>query len=214
MLSKEIEKEVIQRLKQIRLLLFLEKGETETRAIVSIVNKMPDMEKDIITRKYLHRDSEYTRHQMIYMDMDISRGLYGKVRLRGLFKIALVLGLVKTVPESFIQKDWRRGRMEQEEFLSVENEEAIVSFLYESGIYLTLEMEREGQAELKQAMEKLEPLEAEIIARKYLSREAEYTRHQAVYKELGMSPASYKKYRLRALTKLAAELGGSADLIE
>ncbi|WP_238652343.1 hypothetical protein [Paenibacillus piscarius] len=211
MLSKEVEKEVIRHLNQIRLLLFLEKEDTKARLIVSVVNKMPDLEKDIITRKYLHRDSEYTRHQMIYKDMEISHGLYGKVRLRGLFKIALVLGLTKTMTASIIQKDWRQERMLNENFLSVDDNEALVSFLYESGIYITLDLEREGQVELQQAMKKLEPLEAEVIARKYLSREAEYTRHQAVYKELGLSSGTYKKYRLRALTKLAAKL---SDLIK
>ena len=95
----------------------------------------------------------------------------------------------------------------KEDFLSEQDEDEIVSYLYHSGSYLMMGIEREGLEELQQAVKKLEPVEREIVTRKYLSREAEYTRHQEIYKDLGISIVTYKKYRLRALTKLAKELG-------
>ncbi|OMD42570.1 hypothetical protein [Paenibacillus odorifer] len=100
--------------------------------------------------------------------------------------------------------------MKNEIFLSEQDEDTVIKFLYEAGLYMTIGMDLNGLAELKQAMKKLEPTGAHIILRKYLSTESEYTRHQAIYKELQMSPGTYKKHRLRALTLLAAEMGMTA----
>ncbi len=90
--------------------------------------------------------------------------------------------------------------------MSKQDEEQIVKFLYKAGIHINMEMKLKGLEELQQAVQKLEMTEAEIITRKYLARESDYTSHQAIYKDLGMSPGSYKKHRLRALTKLAGEM--------
>ncbi|MNN44996.1 hypothetical protein D3C81_1593090 [compost metagenome] len=97
--------------------------------------------------------------------------------------------------------------MTRELFLSEQDEEVIVNFLYEAGIYIAISKEHEYLIKLEDAMKKLEPTGAKIVNSKYLSSGAEYIRHQAIYKEMQMSPAIYKKHRLRALTKLAAELG-------
>ncbi|MFF2907673.1 hypothetical protein [Paenibacillus sp. NPDC057934] len=97
--------------------------------------------------------------------------------------------------------------MKKEVFLSKQGETVVEKYLYESGIYITMGMEREGLAELQKAVNLLEPIEAEIITRKYLSRESDYVRHQTIYKDLGISWGTYNKTRLRALTKLGTELG-------
>lgn len=97
--------------------------------------------------------------------------------------------------------------MKEEVFLSKQDETVVEKFLYECGMYITIGMERKGLAELQQAVNLLEPIGADIITRKYLSRESEYTRHQTIYKDLGISWGTYNKTRLRALTKLGTKLG-------
>lgn|GEM_PF-4367373 len=96
--------------------------------------------------------------------------------------------------------------MKNEIFLSEQDEDTVIKFLYEAGLYMTIGMDLNGLVELKQAMKKLEPTGADIILRKYLSKESDYTSHQAIYKELGLTYYTYKKHHQRALTKLATEL--------
>ncbi|AIQ63891.1 hypothetical protein PSTEL_13170 [Paenibacillus stellifer] len=212
MLSKEIEKEVIQYLKQVRLLLFLEKSQTETEEVMSVVDKMPDLEEKVIRRKYLHQESEYTFHQVIYTDMNISVHTYAKVRLRGLYKIALVLGfvdisLVKPTLFNSRLSDQREENLKKGDFLSKQDEELMIRYLQRAQICKTIGSGHEELKELQEALNKLDSIGANIITRKYLSREAEYTRHQAVYEALSINAVTYKKHRIQALTKLAAELG-------
>lgn len=100
--------------------------------------------------------------------------------------------------------------MKQEAFLSKQEVLQVEKFLYKAGVSMIFEREFEGLAELKQTMEQLEPIGADIITRKFLSKEADYTSHQAIYKELGLTYYTYKKHQLRALTKLGIELGMSS----
>ncbi|AKG34659.1 hypothetical protein [Paenibacillus durus] len=96
--------------------------------------------------------------------------------------------------------------MTKETFLTKQNEELTERFLYEAGIYKTIGKEHEFLFKIDQALKKLEPMGADIIYRKYLSPEADYIRHQTIYKEVGLSSAMYRKHRLQALTMLAVEL--------
>ncbi|WP_342439972.1 hypothetical protein NSS79_15190 [Paenibacillus sp. FSL L8-0436] len=100
MLDKVIEKDVVQYLSQIRLLLFLEKSEIKTGKVMSVVEKMPSFEREIIIRKYLAREAEYTSHQTIYKELGISTGTYKKYRMRGLTKLAAELGIISVGKEN------------------------------------------------------------------------------------------------------------------
>lgn len=212
MIDKATEKKIVDYLKCIRLLLSVEKGEADTGPVVSVIEQMPALEKEVITRKYIHRDSSYATHIGIYKDLEINQATYNKIRFRGLYKLGISLGfidgaLVKGNLKCTNSKDRRRGRLRKEIFLSEQDEDQLVSFLYELGMHITIGIEHDSLTDLQQAMGKLEPTGAEIITRKYLSREADYTRHQQIYKEMGLSAAHYKIHRLRALTKLSQALG-------
>ncbi|WP_160045720.1 hypothetical protein [Paenibacillus sp. USDA918EY] len=87
LLDKDAEKRVVSFLRKIHLALILERYDERIRRVLDLIEKMPEMEKQIITRKYIQTEAEYTRHQEIYQSMGISDGLYRKIRLRGLRKI-------------------------------------------------------------------------------------------------------------------------------
>ncbi|MEK5641934.1 hypothetical protein BK138_08540 [Paenibacillus rhizosphaerae] len=86
-LDKDAEKRVVSYLRKIHLALILDRHDDQTRRVLNLIAKMPEMEKQIITRKYIQTEAEYTRHQEIYRDLCISDGLYRKIRLSGLRKI-------------------------------------------------------------------------------------------------------------------------------
>jgi hypothetical protein len=212
MIDKVTEKVLVEKFKSVRLLQYLGREVDESSFIIGIVNKIPVLEKEIILRKYLNCESEYMTHFKIYTEINMSEGTYTKFRLKGLYKIAISLGLIKPVSTNPIitysnLTDRRQSDSENEVFLSEKDENMVINLLYEAGLYIMIGKELEGLPELPQAMKKLESIGADIILRKYLSREAEYTRHQTIYKELQMSPGTYKKHRLRALTELAVLLG-------
>ncbi|MED5015951.1 hypothetical protein P9847_01385 [Paenibacillus chibensis] len=87
LLDKVSEKRVVSFLREVHLALILERHDEHIKRVLDLIAKMPEMEKQIITRKYIQTEAEYTRHQEIYRDMCISDGLYRKIRLRGLQKI-------------------------------------------------------------------------------------------------------------------------------
>ncbi|MNK74059.1 hypothetical protein D3C87_935650 [compost metagenome] len=94
LLDKDSEKRVVLFLKEVNLKLFLQHTDETVARILKTVEKMPAMEKKIITRKYLSTEADYTWHYEIYQDMCISDVLYKKLRIRGLQKIAAEFGLI------------------------------------------------------------------------------------------------------------------------
>lgn len=99
LLDKEAEKRVVSFLKEVNLKLFLQRTDETVTRILEIVEKMPVMEKEVITRKYLSTEADYTRHYEIYQDMCISEGYYVKIRHRALQKIAVEFGLTSDQAE-------------------------------------------------------------------------------------------------------------------
>lgn len=92
-LDKNTEKRVVSFLREINLMLVLERHTDEVKRIKDLVERMPALEREIINRKYLDKEADYVRHYEIYRDLMISEGHYAKVRLRGLQKIAAEFGL-------------------------------------------------------------------------------------------------------------------------
>lgn len=92
-IDKETEKRVVSFLREVHIAVFLERSNEKIKRVLDLIEKMPELEKQVITRKYIHTDAEYTRHQEIYRDMGISSGLYSKIRLSALTKIAAEFGL-------------------------------------------------------------------------------------------------------------------------
>lgn len=93
-LDKEIEKKVISLLGEVNFALILERPNDTTRRVMDLVEKMPALEREIINRKYIDTEAEYTRHYEIYQDMGISEGRYVKIRREALLKIAAEFGLL------------------------------------------------------------------------------------------------------------------------
>lgn len=90
-LDKETEKRVVSFLREVYIAVFLDRSNEKVKRVLDLIEKMPELERQIVTRKYIHADAQYTRHQEIYRDMGISSALYTKIRLSALSKIAAEL---------------------------------------------------------------------------------------------------------------------------
>ncbi|MNW38880.1 hypothetical protein D3C74_159580 [compost metagenome] len=53
---------------------------------------MPELEREVITRRYLSVNANYTSHQEIYRGMGISSPFYTKIRRSAIGKIAAEFG--------------------------------------------------------------------------------------------------------------------------
>lgn len=93
-LDKEIGKKVISLLGEVHLALFLERPNDQVSRVMELVEKMPELEREIITRKYIDTEADYTRHYEIYQDMGISSPFYRKIRISAIAKIAAEFGLL------------------------------------------------------------------------------------------------------------------------
>lgn len=93
-IDKDTEKRVVSFLEEVYMAVFLERSNEKVKRVLDLIERMPDLERQIITRKYIHTEAHYTRHQDIYRDMGISSALYKKIRLSALSKIAAEFGLL------------------------------------------------------------------------------------------------------------------------
>lgn len=93
-LDKKAEKKVVSLLSEVNLALFLERSNDQVNRVLELVEKMPALEREIINRKYINIEADYTRHYEIYQSMCISEGLYTRIRRRALQKIAAEFGFV------------------------------------------------------------------------------------------------------------------------
>jgi ArpU family phage transcriptional regulator len=62
------------------------------------VDRLPRMEKFLITERYMGADSEYITDYSVYchrFDPPISEGTYSKIRNRAMYKLADMLGILK-----------------------------------------------------------------------------------------------------------------------
>ncbi|OME02654.1 hypothetical protein BSK54_10370 [Paenibacillus odorifer] len=94
MIDKATEKRIIKSLRQINLMLFLERSNDETACVMSLVENMPALEQEVIRKEYLITGAEYTRHYEIYKDMAIAEGTYTKIRMNALYKVGVGLGII------------------------------------------------------------------------------------------------------------------------
>ena len=93
-LDKNTEKRVISFLRDINMLLFLERSTDRVNRVLKLVEKMPELERDIINRKYIEPEAGYTWHYEIYRELGISETHYTQTRRRALLKIAVEFGLL------------------------------------------------------------------------------------------------------------------------
>lgn len=61
-------------------------------AVEAAVEKLPDIEKDLITRRYMINNSPYVTDETVYRRMGISAPTYRKVRAEAMIKLYLELG--------------------------------------------------------------------------------------------------------------------------
>ena len=78
---------------EVHLLILVEQLNETCKKVISIVNCLPDIEKQIIQEKYLDVEAAYTTHKDVYKAMGISAPLYNKYREAAFMKIALGLGI-------------------------------------------------------------------------------------------------------------------------
>lgn len=95
-IDKETEKQVVSLLSKVNLMIFLERSNDQVRRVLELVKKLPDLEREIMDRKYLTTEADYVRHQDIYNNMGMSSVRYTKIRLTALSKIAAEFGLLAT----------------------------------------------------------------------------------------------------------------------
>ncbi|ULO05161.1 hypothetical protein H1230_18810 [Paenibacillus sp. 19GGS1-52] len=94
LIDRATEKVIIDRLEQAHTLLTVNRGNEETAFITRVIDRLPEIEKDIILRKYIQLEATYITHFDIYTDMGVVEGTYKKMRLRALYKIGAALGIV------------------------------------------------------------------------------------------------------------------------
>jgi hypothetical protein len=88
------EQEIEKTLARINILIGLDMKTPEIDQILLIVDKMPPLMNEIITRAYLDANSAYTTHSQIYRDLKLSPSTYLKLRTRGLYKIGFAIGVL------------------------------------------------------------------------------------------------------------------------
>ncbi|SDF04835.1 hypothetical protein SAMN04488542_10563 [Fontibacillus panacisegetis] len=91
-LDKKTEETVVSLLSEVNLALFLERSNDQVSRILELVEKMPELEREVITRRYLSVNANYTSHQEIYRGMGISSPFYTKIRRSAIGKIAAEFG--------------------------------------------------------------------------------------------------------------------------
>lgn len=93
-IDKKTEKKVISLLGEVHFTLILERPNDTTRRVMELVEKMPALEREIINRKYIDTEADYTRHYEIYRELGISEAHYTQTRRGALLKIAAEFGLL------------------------------------------------------------------------------------------------------------------------
>lgn len=95
LIDRATENKIVEKLEKAHALLTMNRGNEETKLIISVIDRLPEIEKKVVIRKYIHLEAEYTTHFKIYSDMGIVEGTYKKIRLRALYKIGAVLGIIE-----------------------------------------------------------------------------------------------------------------------
>lgn len=102
MIDKATEKAIVERLAQVHIMLTIDQSNEETELIMSVVNRLPPLEKDVIMRKHLLVEADYTTHQDIYTELGISSPTYTKIRYKALYKLGVSLGIIDSdIEKSF-----------------------------------------------------------------------------------------------------------------
>lgn len=109
-LDKNAEKRVISFLRDINMLLFLERSTDRVNRVLKLVEKMPELERDIINRKYIEPEAGYTWHYEIYRELGISEAHYTQTRRGALLKIAAEFGLL-TLEEVSVGDDKEKSTL-------------------------------------------------------------------------------------------------------
>lgn len=94
LIDKKTEKKVVSLLSEVNLALFLERSNDQLSRVLELVEKMPELEREVITRRYLSVNANYTSHQEIYRGMGISSPFYTKIRRLAIGKIAAEFGIL------------------------------------------------------------------------------------------------------------------------
>jgi len=92
-ISKNAKKKIESILFEVNLLLIVEQPNETCQKVLSIVECMPDLEKQIIQERYLDVEAAYTTDQTVYESIGISSPTYSKCRQAAFVKIALGLEL-------------------------------------------------------------------------------------------------------------------------
>lgn len=96
-LSKNAKKKIESILFEVNLLLIVEQSNETCQKVISIVEYMPDYEKQIIQERYLNVEAVYTTDQAVYESIGISSPTYSKCRQAAFVKIARAIGMYEEI---------------------------------------------------------------------------------------------------------------------
>lgn len=107
-MDKQLKRQILQRFEHYRLYKYLSGGEgsitTEQQAFVEsteqAVSRLPEMEQQVIQRRYLPLEGEYLRDYTVYEALGISQPFYAKARERAFEKLAAAFGLIEVEPST------------------------------------------------------------------------------------------------------------------
>jgi hypothetical protein len=91
--------------------------------------------------------------------------------------------------------------------LDKKTEQLIIQLLKRINVMLSIERYSDKTDPVMAIVEKLPPLEQEIIMRTYLSPEADYIRQYTIYRDMGISFTEYNELLLKSLHTLGIEFG-------
>ncbi|MNJ66028.1 hypothetical protein D3C77_620720 [compost metagenome] len=95
--DKSVMQQIESVLKEVNIKLYLERSDEQVTTVLNCINDMPEIEKEIMTRKYIDVEAEYTTHKMVYEPMGFNKSQYIAHRNSALEKLAIKLGLLEEV---------------------------------------------------------------------------------------------------------------------
>jgi hypothetical protein len=82
----------------------------------------------------------------------------------------------------------------------------VVALLEQINFAMVIDRKHPLTEQVIEVVKKMEPVDQEILMRKYLHIDSDSTSHTQIYNDMGLTEAVYRNSRLRGLTNLTKEM--------